>query len=127
MAAMASRYPFSMCGSKEGGLEYSASSTVGLVSIVLERSAAAISYRENGRMIRWQGVARHNTLSSLFPSNKPRTPTVRVLGSESTDAIMRSATLPPVPIDGMKSRFAWSEWRERIIDRHSHRTHNRKR
>ena len=44
---MASMYPFSRCGSKEGGLEYSASSTVGLVSTVLDISAAEISYREN--------------------------------------------------------------------------------
>ena len=50
-AATASRYPFSRCGRKDGGLEYSASSTVELVSIVLERSAAATSYRENGLMI----------------------------------------------------------------------------
>ena len=46
-ALMASMYPFSRCGSKEGGLEYSASSTAGLVSTVLDISAAEISYREN--------------------------------------------------------------------------------
>ena len=44
---MASMYPFSRCGSKEGGLEYSASSTAGLVSTVLDISATEISYREN--------------------------------------------------------------------------------
>jgi len=46
--AIASMYPFSRCGSKDEGLEYSASSTVELVSIVLERRAAPTSYREKG-------------------------------------------------------------------------------
>jgi len=127
IAAMASRYPFPRRGSKEGGLEYSASSTVELVSIVLERSAAATSCHEKGWMIHRQAVARHDTLSSSSPSNRPRTATVRVLGSESTDAIMRSATLPPVLVDGMESRFVCWERHKRIIDEHGHRTHNRKR
>ena len=51
-AVMASRYPFSRCGSREGGLEYSASSTAELVSIVLEISAVEISCDEKRWTIR---------------------------------------------------------------------------
>ena len=48
MLATASMYPFSRCGSKAEGLEYNASSTVELVSMVLEMRAVPISYREQG-------------------------------------------------------------------------------
>lgn len=104
-AVMASRYPFFRCGSNEGGLEYSASRTAGFVSIVLEMSAAATSYRGKRWMIHRQGVTRYDTLSSPPTSKSPRTATVRVFGSESTDAIMRSASLPPFPADGAESRL----------------------
>lgn len=105
MAVMASRYPFSKCGSREGGLEYSASSTVEFVSTVLEISAAEISCDKKCWMIRRQVVARHNTLTSLLPSNRPRTAAARVFGSESIDATTRSEILLLVPFDGMESKL----------------------